>query len=257
MRRLFALFLFVSAAPSAQPVASSDGVYASADVAPAPVGGLEALASRAVYPPDAGDAAGLVLVTFVVGPDGTVSGARALRAPHPALGAAAVAAVEASTFTPGRVGDRAVPTRLTLPIQFAPPADAYADQRAAPVGGWERFLEAVVWPQNARDLGLEGAVTLEVAVDEQGAVTDAAVLDVEGADVRVSQQRVAVRSDGSLDTPRPRSVPRSGHSAPQFAEALTRAVLAAVASTRFTPEIRDGEAVAGTARVRLPFDLSR
>ena len=62
---------------------------------------------------------GEVVVEFVVGADGTVRDARALRSTQREFEAPAVEAVQAWTFAPGRKGGEAVATKLQMPIVFS------------------------------------------------------------------------------------------------------------------------------------------
>lgn len=62
---------------------------------------------------------GEVLVEFTVDREGNVKNARAIRASHPLLEAAAMDAVRQWQFTPGKIGGHAVDTVLRAPITFA------------------------------------------------------------------------------------------------------------------------------------------
>ncbi|MEM1115194.1 MAG: energy transducer TonB [Bacteroidota bacterium] len=102
------------------PQLGDDGVYEVAEVQPALVGGLAGLHERLVYPEAARTEGveGMVVLQFVVDEEGAVVDPAVLRTPDDRLAEAALTAVEGSTFTPGRVGERAVPVRFALPVSF-------------------------------------------------------------------------------------------------------------------------------------------
>jgi len=75
---------------------------------------------------------GSVLVDFLVLPDGTVAGAKAIESPDPRLSQAAEAAVMMWIFQPAYKNGRPVAAHLEIPILFAGlPADANADPEEA------------------------------------------------------------------------------------------------------------------------------
>lgn len=79
---------------------------------------------RPVYPPElrAANQTGTVRIEFIVAPDGTVNHAAVIQSDNSGLDAAALAAVSGWKFKPGYVQDRAVSTRMQVPIVFAKPA---------------------------------------------------------------------------------------------------------------------------------------
>ncbi|WP_412067767.1 TonB family protein [Rubrivirga sp. IMCC43871] len=104
MRLLLSALLLALVAPvSAQGVLGDDGIYVLAETAPAPVGGMAAIADAIVYPEAAieAEAEGTVVLMFIVQPDGSLAEVTVARAPHSALGQAALAALEAVEYTPG------------------------------------------------------------------------------------------------------------------------------------------------------------
>ena len=90
---------------------------------PTLVGGLRALQERVVYPDLARRAgiSGRVFITFVVDVDGSVTDARVERSPDDALSEAALDAIRASRFTPGKQRGIPVKVRYTVPVNFALP----------------------------------------------------------------------------------------------------------------------------------------
>jgi TonB family protein len=104
--------------PSAQP--SKDKVFERAEVAPRPRGGLKAIQQNVEYPESCRRAAqsGRVMVRFVVTAEGEVENARAVRGIGYGCDEAAVAAVEATSFSPGKQEGRPVNVRTTVPVVF-------------------------------------------------------------------------------------------------------------------------------------------
>lgn len=93
------------------------------DDMPEIVGGMASLVDNIRYPQEA-EAEGIegrVIVTFVVDEDGDVLNAEVHDSVHPLLDAAAIAAVEATTFTPGTKGGQPVAVQMAVPITFSLP----------------------------------------------------------------------------------------------------------------------------------------
>lgn len=228
MRRLAlfaALAVPLAVAANAQP---SDSLYYAPEVLPAPVGGLPAVTERVVYPESAlsDGVEGQVVVRFVVEPDGTASHLEAVRSPDDRLSEAALAAVQASPFTPGRQDGTVVRAMHALPITFRlpePPADVPGQAGVPPVpptliGGLRGLTGRVVYPEAARRAGVEGTVLVTFIVDEDG--------------------RVMAPEIASSDHP-----------------ALNRAALDAVIPSRFTPGQIGGQPVKVRYTVPVSFRL--
>jgi TonB family protein len=114
----------------------ADSVYDAVDEMPEMVGGMTAFAERLAYPEAAyaDGAEGLTVVRFVVSEAGRVGQTEVARSSGDArLDSAAVRAVRAQPFTPGRLEGRAVVVRLVLPVRWAlPPAPPDAPAPPAP-----------------------------------------------------------------------------------------------------------------------------
>ena len=185
MRTLSALLaaVLLAAAPNAQ----APNAYEFVDEPPQLVGGLEALMATVVYPEAARRAGteGRVIVRFVVDETGQVENPAAVAAPDSLLAQAAVSAVQAARFTPGRQDGQPVRVVFALPITFrlaAPvPADTTVyswrevDESARLVGGLAALQEAVEYPENARRRGSEGQVVVLFQVNEDGSFEDPSV----------------------------------------------------------------------------------
>ena len=95
-------------------------VYEVVEQAPRLVGGIAGLQQSLVYPAEAQEAGeeGKVFIQFVVDEQGSVQDARCVRTPAESLCAAALTAVQAATFEPGRQRGKPVKVRFTLPVDF-------------------------------------------------------------------------------------------------------------------------------------------
>lgn len=171
MLKIVALALFIAPVALAQgsrpPVeAGADGVYSVVEVQPELVGGLSGLQERLAYPEAArtDGSEGIVVVEFVVAGDGSVTDAAVLRSPDSRLAEAALEAVRASEFTPGRVGGEPVPVRFALPVTFRLSEDDRAT--SAPGDGAKVWGGGVHWDMDFGDLeaDLDHRTTMEVGL---------------------------------------------------------------------------------------------
>lgn len=85
---------------------------------PVLIGGLEGLQARLPAGFDTGGASGTVTVQLVVDETGRPTDLEILRSPSAEMSEMALAAVEASSFRPGRQRGRAVKVRYRLPVRF-------------------------------------------------------------------------------------------------------------------------------------------
>ncbi len=92
---------------------------------------------RPEYPAELREAGvtGQVVLGFVAGADGNVDGVTVVKSTHPALEAAAVAAIAQWGFEPGQKGGKAVKVGMQIPIVFAPPRTGATPPNSAPAGG--------------------------------------------------------------------------------------------------------------------------
>lgn len=103
----------------------NDSIYGTVDELPVFPGGDQAcanwVAKKLKYPPKCKKEKieGFVIVQFVVEKNGKISNVKAIKSPHPELAKAAVRTVEKMPkWTPGKVGGRAVRSKLNLPVRF-------------------------------------------------------------------------------------------------------------------------------------------
>ncbi|WP_054683469.1 energy transducer TonB [Rhodothermus marinus] len=95
-------------------------IFVVVEEMPEIIGGIERLYELLEYPELARKAGleGLVVVQFVVEPDGSVSNIQVIRSAGKLLDEAAIKAVKQLRFKPGRQRGRPVRVRFSLPIRF-------------------------------------------------------------------------------------------------------------------------------------------
>ncbi len=100
--------------------AQADAYLATAEVMPAPVGGLPAIYSKVKYPNIAKQAGiqGTVFVMALVNENGEVDDVVVLEAIGGGCAEAAVDAIKKTKFTPGEVKGQKVKVKVVLPIIF-------------------------------------------------------------------------------------------------------------------------------------------
>ncbi len=100
--------------------AAGDTVFDFVGEMPELIGGVAALQAALVYPEEArrDSVEGRVILRFVVTAEGASDQIEVARSVDPRLDAAAVEALRAARFTPGRQDGRAVAVRMTLPVSF-------------------------------------------------------------------------------------------------------------------------------------------
>ena len=102
------------------PIPETDEPFVAVEDPPVLIDGLAGLQSRVTYPEMARRIGieGMVYITFVVEKNGSVTDLAVLRSPNDLLSEAALEAVAASRFIPGKQRGRAVRVRFTLPVKF-------------------------------------------------------------------------------------------------------------------------------------------
>jgi len=103
-----------------QPAEEEQEIFVVVEEMPEIIGGIERLYELLEYPELARKAGleGLVVVQFVVEPDGSISNIQVIRSAGRLLDEAAVKAVQQLRFKPGRQRGRPVRVRFSLPIRF-------------------------------------------------------------------------------------------------------------------------------------------
>lgn len=194
--------------------ADEDDVFMVVEDQPELQGGMEALRESVHYPEMARKAGieGQVIVQFVVNENGEVVNPTVVRGVHKMLNEAAIEAVRAQKFEPGRQRGEPVRVKMSLPVAFeksdrgefqssaqsdagsvgvpshgtinvdhAPRVEElsgdaspspYRPPRMRLKGGMEALQDAVEYPDFARKAGIEGRVVVAFAIDEAGTVTN-------------------------------------------------------------------------------------
>ena len=180
-----------------------------------------------VYPAEAKQRRlqGGVRVEAVLGKDGKVKSARAVGSPDPLLGEAALDAVRQWEYEPYVSASGCREVLFTVTMRFALQDGGEKAPGAAPTrletSQRPTLVKKVlpVYPEEAKQAGVQGAVVLEVRTDEQGKVKD----------LRVSS-----------DTP----------------EVLNQAAMDAVRQWEYEPFVKDGKAVPVAFTVTVTFALN-
>ncbi|WP_022835126.1 energy transducer TonB [Salisaeta longa] len=88
---------------------------------PKPVGGMQSIYENLGEYPDFARKAGIegrVIIQFIVNEQGQATNLTVLQGVHPLLNEAAMKAIRATRFTPGKQRGRAVKVRMSLPVMF-------------------------------------------------------------------------------------------------------------------------------------------
>lgn len=99
---------------------SKSDILTEADKMPEIIGGMEALLKAVVYPVSAKNAGiqGKVFVSVVIGENGKILSSEVIKGAHPELDAAALAAINKISFTPGEHNGKKVKVKIVIPVQF-------------------------------------------------------------------------------------------------------------------------------------------
>lgn len=174
--------------------AAQDTTFAVVGDDPELIGGLEALQESVSYPEASRKAGveGRVIVRFTVDKDGAVENPEVVRGVNEQLNEAAIAAVKAQEFEPGKQDGDPIRVQMTLPVKFrldgSDHPDATISKRKAAddlagddvfvvvedqptlKGGMDALRESVRYPEMARKAGIEGRVIVQFVVNENGGV---------------------------------------------------------------------------------------
>ncbi len=190
-------------APSS--TAENGEVYMVVEEQPDLVGGMKALQEAVHYPTLAKEAGieGRVIVQFVVDEEGNVTNPTITRGVHESLNEAAIEAVKAQTFKPGKQRGEPVKVQMSLPVTFRLPGESSAPsserstsepQRNSATAGLEavtvgddvpppdretrlRLHRTISYPKLAQKAGIEGPVRVRFTVNEEGRATNPRVVN--------------------------------------------------------------------------------
>ena len=106
--------------PDKKPEPVEDEIFVIVEEQPTIIGGQAALSAALEYPLIAQRAGieGMVVIQVTIEPDGTPGDPEVLRSAHDLLDQAALEAVLAQRFTPGRQRGKAVRVRMAIPVNF-------------------------------------------------------------------------------------------------------------------------------------------
>jgi len=119
--------LYVASAPASTPPAVlveeeevSPEIFVAVEEMPTIIGGVKRLYEVIKYPDMARQASleGMVVVQFIVTPEGLPTNPSILRSAGAVLDEAAIEAIMQLTFTPGRQRQRPVSVRFSIPVRF-------------------------------------------------------------------------------------------------------------------------------------------
>ncbi len=189
-----------SATTETSSASSENGeVFMVVEDPPELIGGMSALQESISYPEVAKDAGieGRVIVQFIVDPNGNVTNLEVTRGVHEVLDQAALNAVKAQDFRPGRQDGEAVKVQMSLPVTFKLPnssgstssrqstaeprgesatagLDAFHFAKGSPVIDRKtrgRLHRTVSYPKLARKAGMKGRIRVDFTVNDAGQAT--------------------------------------------------------------------------------------
>lgn len=122
-------------------------IFSNPETMPQFPGGTKALAkylsTKIKYPQEArkAGAQGRVILSFIVGADGSISNVKTLKSVHPALDAEAIRVIKAMPkWTPGRQNGKNVRVKYTIPVNFKMPTGTIVDPQA--YKAWKEYMKA-------------------------------------------------------------------------------------------------------------------
>ena len=172
-----------SAATESSSASPKDGeVFMVVEEPPELVGGMSALQESISYPEVAKEAGieGRVIVQFIVDQDGSVTNPKVTRGVQEVLDQAALNAVKAQKFKPGRQDGETMKVQMSLPVTFKLPSQQSsktsgpdASIQIDPPPGAPKIQDASMlhsagYPDLAVKAGIEGTVHVTLTVNQQG-----------------------------------------------------------------------------------------
>ncbi|MFH1213100.1 MAG: energy transducer TonB, partial [Candidatus Neomarinimicrobiota bacterium] len=179
------------------------------DSPPEPIGGFKTIQENLIYPEKAKQAGieGKAVIQAQVGKDGVVKQSVVLQSSGNAeLDAAVLEAINKTKFKPAFRKEKPVSVYISIPVIFTlqektemqgksdDKKNAVAveneqkiefvpyDEAPEPVGGFKAIQENLVYPEKAKQAGIEGTTVIQARVDEKGDIEKAVVLQSSGND---------------------------------------------------------------------------
>lgn len=215
------------------PPLNDNVVFQAYDVPPQPVGGYAAIQENVHYPELAREAGigGTTIVQVTINAHGKAVSSLVLRsAGDESLDAAAVNAAMATEWIPAQQKGSPVGVRISIPIVFklkeggsdhsvsSATATGKRDWDVSPrPENWKAIGENIIYPEQAKQDGVTGTLTMQFTIDESGTLLNPIV--------------------------------RSG---PDHA-ALKQAAIFALKSTKWLPAEKDGQPIAATMEMGIGF----
>lgn len=160
--------------------------HQNVQIMPMPEGGMEAILSKLVYPPEATGKGieGKVQVQAFIDENGKVVKAEVLKSADPLLDKAALDAIYQVKFTPGYSEGKAEKTQVVIPVVFKlgdhknnsgniqKKGDYYvqADEMPQIVGGVNELARRIKYPEAEKKSGVQGTVYIQLNIDEKGKI---------------------------------------------------------------------------------------
>ncbi|MBT3228721.1 MAG: TonB family protein [Candidatus Marinimicrobia bacterium] len=215
------------------PALNENEVFQAYDVPPQPVGGYAAIQENVKYPELARESGigGTTIVQVTINAQGKAGNSLVLRsAGDESLDAAAVNAAMATEWIPAQQEGSPVGVRISIPIVFklkeggsdhsvsSATATGKRDWDVSPrPENWKAIGENIIYPEQAKQDGVTGTLTMQFTIDERGTLLSPIV--------------------------------RSG---PDHA-ALKAAAIVALKSTKWLPAEKDGQPIAATMEMGIGF----
>lgn len=183
--------------------------YVKYDSPPEPIGGLKAIQENVIYPEKAEQSGteGTTVIQAKLGKDGVVKQSVVLKSSgNDELDAAALVAINKTKFKPAYRKEKPVSVYISIPVFFKLQGNfeiqgksddkknniAVKDEQESefipydkapePVGGFKAIQENLVYPEKAKQAGVEGATVIQARVDEKGDIKKAIILQSSGND---------------------------------------------------------------------------
>lgn len=160
--------------------------YVTVDSMPMPVGGISAILSKVVYPPEAKskNIQGKVLIQSYIGEDGSVIFSEVMKSADSLLDKAAIDAINSVKFTPGYKSGKPVKTQVVIPVVFKLDGDHnknpelkkegnyYIQATEMPdiIGGFTALASKIKYPEAEKKNGTQGKVFIQVYINEKGEI---------------------------------------------------------------------------------------
>ncbi|MFH1214804.1 MAG: TonB family protein [Candidatus Neomarinimicrobiota bacterium] len=171
------------------------------DSPPEPIGGFKTIQENLIYPEKAKQSGieGKAVIQAQVGKDGVVKQSVVLQSSGNAeLDAAALEAINKTKFKPAYRKEKPVSVYISIPVIFKLKEKSGAqsksndkqniigdeqktefvpyDEPPSPIGGFKAIQENLIYPEKAKQAGIEGTTVIQAKVDENGDIEKTVIL---------------------------------------------------------------------------------